>query len=84
MASLKRGIGRAVPLGLRDRPPNTHARVVGRLGPEPDGGCGQPSTEARAYSRRAFITTSPPNSFGSEDRRLAPETQFVSASAASR
>ena len=33
MASLKRGNGRAVPLGLRDRPPNTHARVVGDLGP---------------------------------------------------
>jgi hypothetical protein len=44
MASLKRGNGRAVPLGLRDRPPNTHARVVRRIGPEPDGGCGQPST----------------------------------------
>jgi len=44
MASLKRGNGRAIPLGLRDRPPNTHARVVRRVGPEPDGGCGQPST----------------------------------------
>ena len=74
MASLKRGNGRAVPLGLRDRPPNTHARVVRRIGPEPDGGCGQPSTGRERTLAGLSLPLVPRTVSVSEDRRLAPDT----------
>ena len=70
MASLKRGNGRAIPLGLRDRPPNTHARVVRRVGPEPDGGCGQPSTGRERTPARLSLPLVP--------RTVSPQKTGVS------